>query len=226
MSKSQALRAILVGPPGSGKGTISAMIMKNFGLRHVSSGDLLRTTLQEPEHQSLTHDWRVRLEQAMKEGKLVPDDVIERIVLSELKKKDVGENNGWLLDGFPRTVTQAESLLNQVQVDMMLNLDVPDQTIIDRLQGRWVHISSGRIYHTTFNPPKIKGRDDVTGELLIQREDDRPDIVQKRLHLYHQQTKPVINHFNQLGLLKTYSGTESKVLWPLIESDIKTFLKR
>lgn len=203
------IRAVIVGPPGSGKGTISSMIVKTFGVKHISSGDLLR----------LHHLNSPSVKAAMKEGKLLPDDLIEQVVLPELKN-----NHHWLLDGYPRTLVQATSLIKQQQVDLVINLNIDDQIIIERLHGRWVHIASGRIYHTVFNPPKVMGIDDVTGEPLKQREDDHPNVVQERLSIYHAQINPVLDYFGQLHLLKTYTGTESKAIWPHIRTDTEQFL--
>lgn len=199
----------MVGPPGSGKGTLSRLVIETFGLKHISSGDLLRTSLSKSSS----------VELAMKEGKLIPDEMIEKVVFPELSK-----HASWLLDGFPRTLVQAQSLMKQHPVDMVINLNVPDQTIIERLQGRWVHIASGRIYHTVFNPPTVDLVDDVTGEALTQRNDDLPSVVQQRLNTYHKEIDPVLAFFQELKLLKTYTGTESKALWPGIKRDIKHFL--
>ncbi len=209
-----------MGPPGSGKGTISALIVEKFGVKHISSGDLLRMyfkTTQTANPALAT----------MNEGKLVSDDLIQEVVLPELIKYSQSSHGlGWLLDGFPRTLTQAKSLCTQEKINMMINLNVPDETIIERLQGRWVHIESGRLYHSIFNPPKVDGIDDVTGEKLHQREDDRSDVVKQRLSHYHEQTKPVIDYFNKLNVLKTYSGTHSKMIWPHIEKNIAEFLEQ
>lgn len=205
------IRAVIVGPPGSGKGTISSLMVKTFRVKHISSGDLLRIHLTSSPEMAAT----------MKAGKLVPDDLVEQVVLPELKACD-----HWLLDGYPRTLAQAKSLLTQQQVDVLINLDVPDKTIIERLHGRWIHLASGRIYHNIFNPPKVEGIDDITGELLIQREDDHPDTVQKRLSIYHAQTNPLLDYFKQLDLLKTYHGTESKVIWPQVRNDVEHFMRQ
>ena len=199
-----------MGPPGSGKGTISSMIVERFKLTHVSSGDLLRT------HLSSGHS-------SLKTGQLVEDNLVEKLVLPQLHEV---AQDGWLLDGFPRTLHQAKLLLNQQQVDMMIDLKVPDKTIISRLQGRWVHLASGRIYHTTFNPPQVVGVDDETGEPLQRRLDDQPEVVQHRLDVYHTQTMEVINYFESLGILHSYSGTTSKQIWPHIEQDIVAFFSK
>ena len=202
------LRAIIMGPPGSGKGTISNMILERFKLKHVSSGDLLRKHLSPGQSNPL------------KTGQLVQDDMVEKLVLPELAHSGAG----WLLDGFPRTVPQAKSLC-QEQVDMVINLKVPDQTIISRLHGRWIHLASGRTYHTQFNPPHLEGVDNETGEPLQQREDDRPEVIQRRLSVYHTQTMEVIDYFDGMGILHNFSGTSSKQIWPHIEQHIAAFLK-
>ncbi len=205
-------RAVIVGPPGSGKGTISSMITETFGLKHISSGDLLRRfgASQSPSVQL-----------AMKQGKLVPNEMIEDVVFPELRR-----HTHWLLDGFPRTFMQAKSLMRQHPVDVVVNLNVPDETIVNRLHGRWIHIASGRIYHSLFNPPKVAGVDDVSGEPLEQRSDDQPTVVQRRLDTYHKEIYPVLEFFKGLNLLKIYTGTESKALWPEIQKDIKHFMEK
>ena len=203
------IRAIIMGAPGSGKGTISSMMVQTFGLQYISSSDLLRSHRQSP-----------MVQQAMRQGELVPDNVMEELVLPELKK-----HPHWLLDGYPRTLAQAKSLVKQQEVDVMISLDVPDRTIVERLQGRWIHVSSGRIYNSEYNQPKVMGVDDVTGEPLEQRKDDRPDIVQQRLNTYHSITNPVLEFFKDLGLLRVYTGTESTVLWRQIKEDVTKLMR-
>lgn len=198
-----------MGPPGSGKGTISHKMVETFQVKHVCSSDLLKLYLNSSQ------DEVAPMQLAMKRGQLVSDSVMQKVVLPELKKY-----SHWLLDGFPRTLLQAKSLVQQEKVDVMINLNVPDQTIIERLHGRWIHAASGRIYNIAYNPPKVEGLDDETGEPLQQRDDDHPDILQQRLDTYHGLMNPVFDYFKQLGLLKTYTGTESEVLWPLIKEDI------
>ncbi|XP_043917024.1 GTP:AMP phosphotransferase AK3, mitochondrial [Protopterus annectens] len=203
------LRAVIVGPPGSGKGTVSDRIVKTFGLKHLSSGDLLRSNINDKSEIGLVA--RAYIDQ----GQLVPDDVMTRLILQELK---VLEQHCWLLDGFPRTVTQAASLDKAYQVDTVLNLNVPFETIKQRLTARWIHPASGRIYNTDFNPPKIPGIDDATGEPLIQREDDKPETVIKRLQAYEAQTKPVLDYYRSNGVLETFSGTETNKIWPHVHA--------
>ncbi|CAB4054419.1 AK3 [Lepeophtheirus salmonis] len=170
--------------PGSGKGTISNWIVRDFALAHVSSGDLLRMHLKEKTPLGK------KAQQFVDKGELVPDDLMVDLVTSELKKK---ESTPWLLDGFPRTRFQAEILHERTPVDVVINLDVPFETIIDRVKDRWVHPGSGRIYNTLFNPPKVPGKDDETGEDLMQREDDKPESVRRRLEIFSDSTRPVLD---------------------------------
>lgn len=134
--------------------------------------------------------------------------------------KGLGAQN-WLLDGFPRTLPQAEALQKETPVNVVIHLDVPFQTIIDRVKDRWVHAPSGRIYNTVFNPPKVPGKDDVTGEDLIQREDDKPESVQNRLQVFSNNTKPVLDYYAQKNILAEFKGTESKKIWPHVEEFLR-----
>lgn len=206
------LRAIITGGPGSGKGTISRKIVGSFHLQHVSSGDLLRQHLKNDDPH-------------LNSGQLVPDDRVEALVFSHLKEIKPGYK-GWLLDGFPRTLKQAKTLIEKEKVDMMISLQVPDATIIERLSERWVHMPSGRIYNTSYNPPLKKGIDDITGEPLEQRKDDQPDVVKERLQLYHSNISPILQYFQDLGILFSYKGTESDSIWPHIQQDIEKWLQQ
>nr|XP_046160941.1 GTP:AMP phosphotransferase AK3, mitochondrial-like isoform X3 [Oncorhynchus gorbuscha] len=149
------------------------------------------------------------------QGQLVPDDVISRLILTEMRSI---EQSSWLLDGFPRTVTQAETLDGVCRVDTVINMDVPFQTIKRRLTSRWLHLPSGRVYNIDFNPPKISGLDDVTGEPLIQRDDDTPETITRRLRSYENQTQPVLEYYRSKGMLETFSGTETNKIWPHIQA--------
>ncbi|XP_030625551.1 GTP:AMP phosphotransferase AK3, mitochondrial isoform X2 [Chanos chanos] len=162
-------RAVIMGPPGSGKGTVSSRISQSFGLKHLSSGDILRANIQAKT-------------------------------------------------GFPRTVAQAEALDTMCSVDTVINLNVPFDTIKERLTSRWVHLASGRVYNIDFNPPKIPGLDDVTGEPLIQRDDDTPDTVSRRLKAYENQTQPVLEYYRSKGVLETFTGTETNKIWPHVHA--------
>ncbi|XP_030004547.1 GTP:AMP phosphotransferase AK3, mitochondrial [Sphaeramia orbicularis] len=204
------VRAVIMGPPGSGKGTVSSRITKCFGLTHISSGDILRANINAKTELGLL------MKSCIDQGQLVPDDVIARIILKDLKSLEQGSS--WLLDGFPRTVSQAESLDDAHSVDTVINLNVPFQTIKQRLTSRWTHLPSGRVYNVDFNPPKVPGFDDVTGEPLVQRDDDKPETVTRRLKAYETQTEPVLEYYRSKGVLETFTGTETNKIWPHIEA--------
>ncbi|CAL8278011.1 unnamed protein product [Merluccius merluccius] len=201
-------RAVVMGPPGSGKGTVSSRITKTFGLQHLSSGDLLRANIESKTELGLL------MRSCIDNGQLVPDDVISRLILSDLRRMETS----WLLDGFPRTVSQAEALDGAYSVDTIINLDVPFQTIKERLTSRWTHLPSGRVYNTDFNPPKVTGLDDVTGEPLVQRDDDTPETVTRRLKAYQTQTEPVLEYYRSKGILVIFSGTETNKIWPHVQA--------
>ncbi|KAM8872043.1 GTP:AMP phosphotransferase AK3, mitochondrial [Synchiropus picturatus] len=202
-------RAVIMGPPGSGKGTVSARITKGFGLKHLSSGDILRSNINSKTELGLL------VKSCLDQGRLVPDNMMSRLILSELRCMD---RNSWLLDGFPRTVAQAEALDDAFTIDTVINLNVPFQTIQQRLTSRWTHLPSGRVYNTDFNPPKVPGRDDVTGEPLVQRDDDTPETVSRRLKSYETQTEPVLEYYRSNGVLETFTGTETNKIWPHVEA--------
>ncbi|XP_072260319.1 GTP:AMP phosphotransferase AK3, mitochondrial [Pyxicephalus adspersus] len=208
-------RAVIMGPPGSGKGTISDRIVKNFALKHLSSGDLLRLNIQRKT------EIGVVAKTYIDQGQLVPDDVITRLILQELN--NMGEQN-WLLDGFPRTVPQAQALDEAHHISTVIDLNVPFQTIKDRLTARWIHPGSGRVYNTEFNPPKVSGIDDITGEPLVQRDDDKPETVTKRLKGYEALTRPVLQYYQNKGVLQTFSGTETNKIWPHVQAFLRTKL--
>ncbi|XP_023940124.2 GTP:AMP phosphotransferase AK3, mitochondrial [Bicyclus anynana] len=205
--KDKILKALILGAPASGKGTISSRIVKKYNIEHVSSGDKLR------DHIEKQTDLGKEVKSYLNEGKLVPDDVMIKFMIAELRKV---ENKPWLLDGFPRTVAQANALWKVQPVDVVLNLVVPFEVIIDRVKSRWVHLPSGRVYNIGFNTPKIEGKDDVTGENLMQRPDDKPEAVQKRLEIYEKVTRPVINFYKEKGILKEFEGRTSDEIWPKV----------
>ncbi|XP_037340557.1 GTP:AMP phosphotransferase AK3, mitochondrial [Pungitius pungitius] len=203
------LRAVIMGPPGSGKGTMSARISKTFGLKHISSGDILRANIEAQTELGLL------MKSSIDQGQLVPDDVMSRLMLRDLRAMD---HSSWLIDGFPRTVSQAEALDDAFTVDTVINLNVPFQTIKQRLSSRWTHLSSGRVYNVDFNPPKVPGLDDATGEPLVQREDDTPETVTRRLKAYQNQTEPVLEYYRSKGILEIFTGTETNQIWPHVEA--------
>jgi adenylate kinase len=188
MEGGQPMRLILLGGPGAGKGTQANFIKENYQIPQISTGDMLRAALKEGTELGL------KAKEYMDAGKLVPDDVIIGLVKERIKEPDC--EKGFLFDGFPRTIPQADALKEAgVPVEAVVDIDVPDGEIIKRMSGRRVHLASGRTYHIVFNPPKEEGKDDVTGEPLIQRDDDQEETVRKRLDVYHTQTEPLIDYY-------------------------------
>ena len=182
------MHIILMGPPGAGKGTQAGFITAAFGIPQISTGDMLRAAIKAGT------ELGKMAKQVMDEGKLVSDDIIIGLVKERLKQPDCA--NGYLFDGFPRTIPQAQALRDSgIQLDHVVELQVPDSAIIERMSGRRVHQPSGRSYHIRFNPPKVEGKDDLTGEPLTQRDDDREEVVRKRLDVYQQQTRPLVDYY-------------------------------
>ncbi len=182
------MRVILLGGPGAGKGTQAQYISERYGVPQISTGDMLRA------HVKAGSELGVAAKKIMDEGGLVSDEIIIGMVKERIQEPDCG--NGYLFDGFPRTIPQAEALKEAgIPVDAVVEIDVPDEEIIKRMSGRRVHLGSGRTYHVVFNPPKVEGKDDETGEDLIQRDDDSEDTVRARLKVYHEQTEPLINFY-------------------------------
>lgn len=215
--KAKLLKTLILGAPASGKGTISSRIVKKYGVAHVSSGDKLR------EHIEKGTELGKEVKNYLNEGKLVPDDVMIKFMISELSKV---ANKPWLLDGFPRTVGQADALWKVQPVDVVLNLAVPFDVIIDRVKNRWVHLPSGRVYNIGFNTPKVEGKDDDTGEALTQRPDDKPEAVRKRLEIYESVTRPVIEYYNKKGILKEFEGRTSDEIWPKVVEYLDPILNK
>ncbi|UDG79808.1 adenylate kinase [Candidatus Steffania adelgidicola] len=184
------MRIILLGAPGSGKGTQARFIMEKYEIPHISTGDMLRAAVKA--NSELGEQAKV----LMDAGILVPDDLVVSLVKERIKQKDC--RNGFLLDGFPRTLPQADAMTETgIIVDHVLEFTVPDSLIIERIVGRRVHAPSGRIYHVKFNPPQHEGKDDITGEWLSIRQDDQEEIIRKRLAEYHQQTAPLLEYFRK-----------------------------
>ncbi|MFO1414625.1 MAG: adenylate kinase [Burkholderiales bacterium] len=183
------MRLILLGPPGAGKGTQANYIKEAFGIPQISTGDMLRAAVKAGTPLGLA------AKKVMDSGGLVSDDIIIGLVKDRLTQPDCAK--GYLFDGFPRTIPQAEAMRNAgVPIDYVLEIDVPDSAIVERMSGRRVHVASGRTYHVVFNPPKVAGKDDATGEDLIQRDDDREETVKNRLSVYHAQTKPLVAYYS------------------------------
>jgi adenylate kinase len=184
------MRIILLGAPGAGKGTQAQFLMNKYGIPQISTGDMLRAAIKEGSALGLA------AKQVMDAGQLVSDDLIIGLVKERISKEDCAK--GFLLDGFPRTIPQADAMkANGVVVDHVIEFDVPDDVIVERMSGRRVHPASGRVYHVSYNPPKVEGKDDLTGEDLVIREDDKEETVRKRLGIYHEQTELLVGYYRK-----------------------------
>lgn len=185
------MNIILLGPPGAGKGTQARFICEEFGVPQISTGDMLREAI------AVGSELGKRVKSVMEQGLLVTDDIIIDLVKERITQPDC--LNGFLFDGFPRTIPQAEALVEaNVTIDYVIEINVPDEEIIDRLSGRRVHLESGRTYHIKHHPPRVKAKDDATGDPLIQRDDDKEDTVAERLRVYRDQTEPLIGFYHSL----------------------------
>jgi len=185
------MKMILLGAPGAGKGTQAKFLTETYAIPQISTGDMLRAAVKAES------DMGLKVKSVMESGGLVTDDIIIGLVKERITEDDCAE--GFLFDGFPRTIPQAEAMEDAgVEIDAVLEIDVPDDEIVRRLSGRRVHLDSGRVYHVDFNPPAKEGLDDVTGEPLVLRKDDEEDTVRKRLSLYHEQTKPLVNFYQEM----------------------------
>ena len=188
------MRIILLGAPGAGKGTQAQYICEQYGIPQISTGDMLRAAVKAQS------ELGEKVEKVMASGGLVTDEIIIALVKARIEEEDC--KDGFLFDGFPRTIPQASALLeSNILIDVVLEIDVQDDEIVKRLSGRRVHLDSGRVYHIIYNPPKNEGFDDVSGEELIQREDDQEETVRNRLKVYHEQTKPLVEYYTQLSSL-------------------------
>ena len=183
------MRLILLGPPGAGKGTQANFIKEKFGIPQISTGDMLRAAVKAGTPLG------IEAKKVMDAGGLVSDDIIIGLVKDRLQQDDC--KAGYMFDGFPRTLPQADAMKDAgVAIDFVLEIDVPDAEIVERMSGRRAHLASGRTYHVKYNPPKVEGKDDVTGEDLVQRDDDKEETVKKRLDVYHAQTKPLVEYYS------------------------------
>lgn len=205
------MRLILLGAPGAGKGTQANFICEKYNIPQISTGDMLRAAVKAGTQLGL------EAKKVMDAGGLVSDDIILGLVKERIAEDDCA--NGFLFDGFPRTIPQAEALKEQgVPLDFVVEINVDDAEIIKRMSGRRVHLASGRTYHTIYNPPKVEGKDDVTGEDLIQREDDNEETVRKRLDVYHDQTKPLVDFYSNWAA----SGEEAAPKYARVEGTGKS----
>lgn len=188
------MRLILLGGPGAGKGTQANYIKEKYQIPQISTGDMLRAAVKAGSELGM------KAKGFMDSGGLVPDEVIIGLVKERIQEADCAK--GFLFDGFPRTIPQADAMKEAgVAIDAVVEIDVPDDEIIKRMSGRRAHLASGRTYHVIYNPPKVEGKDDVTGEPLVQRDDDKEDVVRKRLDVYHAQTEPLVDYY------KKWAGT-------------------
>lgn len=195
------MKIIMLGAPGAGKGTQAKMIAEKYGIPHISTGDIFRANLKEGT------ELGKKAKEYMDQGLLVPDELTVDLVVDRLQKEDC--KKGFILDGFPRTIGQAEALKNANQgLDFAINVDVPDENIIRRMGGRRACLECGATYHIVYNPTKTEGVCDTCAKELVLREDDKPETVKKRLDVYHDQTQPLIEYYDKIGILKTVDGTQ------------------
>ena len=214
------MRIILLGAPGVGKGTQAKFICNRFAIPQISTGDMLRESIRDGS--SLGR----KVKKVMDQGALVTDDIIIDLVKDRIKKNDC--EKGYLFDGFPRTIPQAEALAQEnIQIDSVIEIKVEDDQIIARLAGRRVHQTSGRIYHITNNPPKRKNLDDVTGEPLIQRDDDKEDTIKQRLEVYRNQTEPLVNFYQKMhkGGVISYRSIDGNKMYEKLSAEILNYLE-
>ena len=184
------MKIILLGPPGAGKGTQANLVKEKYNIPQISTGDMLRAAVRAGT------ELGVKAKEVMDAGGLVSDELILGLVKERISEDDC--KNGYLFDGFPRTIVQAEAMAtSNIEVDYVIEIKVEDEPIIKRMSGRRAHLASGRTYHLEFNPPKVDGKDDVTGEDLVQRDDDKEETVRKRLNIYHEQTSPLIKYYTE-----------------------------
>ncbi|CAH8594802.1 unnamed protein product [Schistosoma turkestanicum] len=211
-----SFRAVIIGPPGSGKATISSRLQKDFALKYISCGDMLRNQV------ALKTDIGNQASTFIQNGLLVPDDLVTKMMITECQSC---ATNNLLIDGFPRTLIQAKDIQRQLPINCVLCLDVPFEEIIRRVSGRYTHLPSGRTYNDNFNPPKRKGFDDVTGEPLIRRDDDDPVTVRKRLDVYQLSTLPLLDYYEQKKILHVFHGCRTNDLWPQVFEVFSQYVK-
>ena len=203
------MNLILLGMPGAGKGTQAEIIQREQGIANVSTGAMMR------EVSRAESDLGRKVQEYLSSGKLVPDNIIIEMLVERISQNDC--ENGFLLDGFPRNLDQAKALEEaEVEINLILFLKISEKEIIERMSGRRVHLPSGRSYHVVYNPPKVEGKDDLTGEILIQREDDHPDVIKKRLQVYYEETEPLLSFYRQKDI-SFYEIDASKTLEEVTE---------
>lgn len=197
------MKIVLMGAPGCGKGTQSPLLVEKYNICHLSTGDMLRDAVMRQTENG------IRAKQAMETGQLVTDDIVFGIVKDAMKKPEC--EKGYIIDGLPRTLEQAKKMDEAgIEVDKVLHFDVPDDVIIARTSGRWIHRQSGRSYHEMFHPPKVSGKDDITGEDLMQRADDKKEVVVRRLEVYHKEVNPIKEYYTARGIFAAIDGNQAK----------------
>ena len=207
------MRVILLGMPGAGKGTQAQIIEQKLAIANVSTGAILREVSKSQSHLAQ------KVQTYLNSGQLVPDEIIIEMLVERISKDDC--NNGFILDGFPRNIEQAKSLDQAgVNIDLVIYLKILEEQIIERMSGRRIHLASGRSYHTTFNPPKVDGKDDLTGEDLIQRSDDKPDVIKNRLEVYFNETEPMLDFYKNKDI-KFYEIDASEPVKAVTEKILK-----
>jgi len=205
----EALRLVFLGPPGVGKGTYASAISKKYGIPHISTGDIFREEIKKGS------ELGKKVKSYVDAGKLVPDDIVIEVVKRRLSMDDC--KKGFILDGFPRTLAQAEALDKITKIDLALNFVAPDEVIIERISGRRVCLKCGAIYHVVYMPPKVRGVCDKCGGSLIQREDDKPEVVKERLAIYRERFSPIIDYYKKKGILvEVYAGEPAEKVIPKI----------
>lgn len=195
------MKMVFLGPPGAGKGTVAAKAKDYYKIAHISTGDLFRSNIKNETELGL------KVKEILASGGLVPDSITIEMVRNRLAEPDCA--NGFILDGFPRTIPQADALAQMTDLDAVVDFQISEDEVVERLSGRRMCPSTGKIYHIVFNPPKVEGKDDETGEDLIQREDDKEDAIKHRLDVYTQQTEPLINYYKNKGLIKEVKTNNS-----------------
>lgn len=209
------MKVILLGPPGAGKGTQANLIKEKFNIPQISTGDMLRAAVSAGTPLGL------EAKKVMDAGGLVSDELILGLVKERVNDDDC--ENGYLLDGFPRTIAQADGMVSLgIDVDYVVEIKVEDSAIVSRMSGRRAHLASGRTYHVKFNPPKVEGKDDVTGEDIVQRDDDKEDTVKKRLDVYHEQTSPLVKYYTDLA---NQDGSKTKYVSVNGMNDVNDVMK-